>query len=155
MYKPDFSEFSEKEIILNQLYQKIPCRSFIYVGTCWEFRPEEAMKAMRDRENQTDDHEESIGHDQLRSLSLLVGHNESDSTYGWNDARDSLTVYYTLLPLEHSHQHQRDHSHTLVPILSTEVQIKLETTLYKNKPYTACNDVPYYTQRTWQITLMF
>ena len=107
------------------------------VGTCLQFRSEEAI-------GQKNKH---IDAGQLHSLSLLVGFNESDSTYGWSDARDSLTVYYTMLPLEHSHHHQSDHSHTLVPILSTEVQIKLETTMYKNKPYTPCNDAKYYTQR--------
>ena len=78
---------------------------------------------------------------------LKNGVTASDSTFGWSDARDSLTVYYTSLPLEHSHHHQSDHSHTLVPILSTEVQIKLETTLYKNIPYTQCNSEEYYRQR--------
>ena len=85
---------------------------------------------------------------------LKNGVTASDSTFGWSDARDSLTVYYTSLPLEHSHHHQSDHSHTLVPILSTEVQIKLETTLYKNIPYTQCNSEEYYRQRLLGETLL-
>ena len=79
---------------------------------------------------------------------MLVGHNSSDSTFGWADALDSITIYYTDAgTLEESSGHLGDHSHTLVPQLSTEVEIKMETTIYKNNPYTHCNATQEYSTR--------
>ena len=65
--------------------------------------------------------------DPMKRIEITVGFNKSDGTFGWNQYRDTLTMYYS-----HPKEKfiQREHSFPLVPGLTPMISVEfVETTL--------------------------
>ena len=85
--------------------------------------------------------------DFLRSIRFSVRYNRSDSTCGWNGARDAFRVFYLHHPLEFSYTSTSDSSHTLIHGITPHVHYQIRTRKYLGLPYTDCNPSHNYTQR--------
>ena len=65
--------------------------------------------------------------DMIKRIEMTLGFNQSDGTFGWDQYRDSLTMYY-LHPREHFIQ--KEHSFPLVPGLTPLINVEsVQTTL--------------------------
>ena len=65
--------------------------------------------------------------DLIKRIEMTLGFNQSDGTFGWDQYRDSLTMYY-LHPKEQFIQ--KEHSFPLVPGLTPLIKVEsVKTTL--------------------------
>ena len=66
------------------------------MGTCIEFDPAHAVKRYAESLEATmvKDMEFELGDNQLKTITLLVGLNHSDFTYGWNGYKGTLINIY-------------------------------------------------------------
>ena len=90
---------------------------------------------------QDNDMKEHKKMDLIKRIEMTLGFNQSDGTFGWDQYRDSLTMYY-LHPKEQFIQ--KEHSFPLVPGLTPLINVEsVKTTLLGTDLFELSDTVAY------------
>ena len=111
----------EKAISLQKKKADLEQKAFSIVSKDFEISNDESGSY------QDDDMKEHKKMDLIKRIEMTLGFNQSDGTFGWDQYRDSLTMYY-LHPKEQFIQ--KEHSFPLVPGLTPLINVEsVKTTL--------------------------
>lgn len=111
----------EKAISLQKKKADLEQKAFSIVSKDFEISNDESASY------QDDDMKEHKKMDLIKRIEMTLGFNQSDGTFGWDQYRDSLTMYY-LHPKEQFIQ--KEHSFPLVPGLTPLINVEsVKTTL--------------------------
>ena len=111
----------EKAIDLQKKKADLEQKAFSIVSKDFEISNDETATY------QDNDMKEHKKMDLIKRIEMTLGFNQSDGTFGWDQYRDSLTMYY-LHPKEQFIQ--KEHSFPLVPGLTPLINVEsVKTTL--------------------------
>ena len=111
----------EKAISLQKKKADLEQKAFSIVSKDFEISNDESGSY------QDDDMKDHKKMDLIKRIEMTLGFNQSDGTFGWDQYRDSLTMYY-LHPKEQFIQ--KEHSFPLVPGLTPLINVEsVKTTL--------------------------